>query len=117
MSKKPVHPCEKCESIATQIYPEYKLCDQHYREVNLIDVNEVFMENVKHQEFIENIFRDIFYESWMDEEDYQELISKIKRVALDMETLSNQIDQGIAKGYSLEAQREIIVYSFKSIKK
>jgi hypothetical protein len=41
---KPIHPCDKCESIATQIYPEYKLCEDHYREVNLIEVNKVFME-------------------------------------------------------------------------
>jgi hypothetical protein len=44
---KTIHPCDKCESIATQIYPEYKLCENHYREVNLIEVNKVFMEWIR----------------------------------------------------------------------
>ena len=63
------------------------------------------------REKIEKTLREILYESWMDESDYQELIELVSKeygsVDKMYEKFEADINIGIANGYSYEQQMEI----------
>lgn len=72
---------------------------------------------MKYKNEIESIFRELFYEDWMDEEDFQELISEMfKETNMSYEILSIQIDVGINNGYSLEFQIDMLKNIFSQMK-
>ena len=64
---------------------------------------------MKYEKEIDDFLREIIYESWMDENDYNEVISQtFKQLEMNKEKLSNDIEIGIKNGYSIETQFAIL---------
>lgn len=56
---------------------------------------------------IDQLIRESFFEDWMDEDDYNELISVIFDKTRK-EDLNSAIEEGVANGYSVEFQINIL---------
>ena len=64
---------------------------------------------MKYEKEIDDFLREIIYESWMSEEDYNEVISEtFKQLETNREKLSNDIEIGIKNGYSIETQFALV---------
>lgn len=64
---------------------------------------------MKYEKEIDQLLRDIIYEYWMDEEDYNEVITEIfKQLGSNKEKLSSDIEIGIKNGYSIETQFALV---------
>ena len=64
---------------------------------------------MKYEKEIDDFLREIIYESWMSEEDYNEVISEtFKQLGTNREKLSNDIEIGIKNGYSIETQFALV---------
>lgn len=58
---------------------------------------------------IDNFLREIIYEPWMSEDDYNEIITEaFIKMNTTKEKLSDDIQTGIDNGYSLDLQFSII---------
>jgi len=54
------------------------------------------------------IFKIMFRDEWMDDTDFKEIEDiLLKEMKTDYITLSNLIEDGVKKGYSVEFQKEI----------
>lgn len=59
----------------------------------------------------EEIIRDLFYESWMDEDDWKKFLIEIeKQGALSLEKFSDELEKGLNSGHSIEKQKEALKY-------
>lgn len=64
---------------------------------------------IKYRTEIDKMLRDALFESWMDENDYQEVKNAVlDQAMLNEKALSTQIQIGVDNGYSVEDQTEII---------
>ena len=55
------------------------------------------------------LLKDSFYESWMDEEDWQEFLDNLKSMSnITAESLSKSIEYGIECGFPIETQLQIV---------
>jgi len=64
---------------------------------------------MKYQKEIDQLLRDMFYEDWMDEEDYLEIeIEILKQTGVSKALLSKQIEIGVDNGYTIDKQIQII---------
>ena len=64
---------------------------------------------MKYEKEIDQFLRDIIYEDWMDEEDYNEVITEtFKQLGTNKEKLSSDIEIGIKNGYSIETQFALV---------
>ena len=64
---------------------------------------------MKYEKEIDVFLREIIYESWMDENDYNEVINEtFKQLGTNKEKLSNDIEIGIKNGYSIETQFALV---------
>jgi len=62
------------------------------------------------------IFKDIFKESWMSEEDYYEIESEVlKELNINYEKLGRDLEQGVKNGYSIEFQTDLMKKVFKKL--
>lgn len=62
----------------------------------------------------EKILKDLFYGNWMDEEDWKSFLIELEmKTGVTLSSLSNNIENGVDNGYSLENQITIIKRSFK----
>lgn len=60
---------------------------------------------MKYENEIDNILRDLLFESWMDEEDYNYVIEEtFKQMNITKQTLCDNIQVGIDNGYTLKEQ-------------
>jgi len=64
---------------------------------------------MKYEKEIDQFLRDIIYEDWMNEEDYNEVIKEtFKQLGINKEKLSDDIEIGIKNGYSIETQFALV---------
>lgn len=60
-------------------------------------------------EKINQILRDLIYEDWMSDEDYDIVISEmLDNSGINMEKLNNDLEIGLKNGYSIEDQFKLI---------
>jgi len=72
---------------------------------------------MKYKSEIDSLFRTIFFENWMDEEDYNNLIETIfKENNISYQSLSDDIEVGIKNGYGIETQIKLIESLFNERK-
>jgi hypothetical protein len=64
---------------------------------------------MKHEKEINQILRDLIYEDWMSDDDYNIAMSQIfEDLGIDMEKLNNDLEIGLKNGYSIEDQFKLI---------
>ncbi len=69
---------------------------------------------IKYEKEIQLLLRDLFYEKWMDEEDYSEIQKEaFKEIGISIEKLSTEIEVGVSNGHSLEYQMDLIRKIYK----
>lgn len=70
---------------------------------------------MKYELEIDKLLRDLLYDkSWMDEEDYQEVLElTFKETGISKQKLSNDIKLGVKNGRTVEKQIELIKNAIK----
>jgi|688.fasta_scaffold518952_4 hypothetical protein len=69
---------------------------------------------MKHETEIDNLLKELFYESWMDDEDYKEVIDlTFKNTGITKQKLSDDIEIGIQYGYTVDLQIELLKRALK----
>ncbi len=65
---------------------------------------------MKHESEIDNLLKELLYdESWMDDEDYKELIDlTFKTMGITKQKLSDDIEIGIKNGYTVKQQIDLL---------
>jgi hypothetical protein len=65
---------------------------------------------MKHETEIDNLLKELlYYESWMDDEDYKEVIDlTFKTMGITKQKLSDDIEIGIKNGYTVEQQIDLL---------
>lgn len=65
---------------------------------------------MKHETEIDNLLKELLYdESWMDDEDYKEVIDlTFKAMGITKQKLSDDIEIGIKNGYTIEQQIDLL---------
>lgn len=65
---------------------------------------------MKHETEIDNLLKELFYyESWMDDNDYKELIDlTFKTMGITKQKLSDDIEIGVKNGYTVEQQIDLL---------
>jgi hypothetical protein len=60
---------------------------------------------MKYEKEIDQFLRDMIFEDWMNEEDYNEVITEtFKQLGTNREKLNDDIEIGIKNGHSIETQ-------------
>jgi len=74
------------------------------------------MENtLKYEKEVNQLLRDLFYEDWMGEGEWQEFIQLLLREnKLSIGLLSKQIETGVNNGYSVDYQIKLLKVITKS---
>lgn len=65
---------------------------------------------MKHETEIDNLLKESLYdESWMDDEDYKEVIDlTFKQMGINKQKLSDDIEIGIKNGYTIKKQIDLL---------
>ena len=64
---------------------------------------------MKHEKEIDQLLKELFYDEWMGESDYNNLIDEIMReLKTGKQTLSDDIETGINNGHSVESQLKLV---------
>lgn len=60
---------------------------------------------IKYETVIDELLRELLFDSWMDEEDYNAVVEDtLKSLYITKQTLSDEIEIGVNNGYSVEQQ-------------
>ena len=71
---------------------------------------------MKHAKEINQLLHDLFYDDWMSDDDYNQIICEVlKEANTSKQELSNQLDIGIENGYSIENQIKLLKASINMI--
>jgi hypothetical protein len=69
---------------------------------------------MKYKKEVEELLKELFYESWMDDNDWEEFLEESQRLGqISIEDMSRDIEIGFENGYSVERQIDIIKYILK----
>lgn len=72
---------------------------------------------MKYEKEIDNLLREMFYEKWMSDKEYEDMISEIFKMAnISKDKLDSDIEIGINNGYNLETQFDVWRKIFKLLK-
>ena len=65
---------------------------------------------MKHETEIDNLLKELLYdESWMDDEDYKEVIDlTFKQMGINKQKLSDDIEVGVKNGYTVKQQIDLL---------
>lgn len=64
---------------------------------------------MKYQKEVNDLLKELFYESWFDENDWNEYLNELLLATNNsLEGLSNDIQTGIDNGYTLEFQLNLL---------
>lgn len=64
---------------------------------------------VKYEEYIDEVIRELVYESWMSEEDYKTIVDIMEKSGeLNKQEISDAIEQGAKNGYTVQQQVTIV---------
>jgi hypothetical protein len=67
------------------------------------------------QKEINKFLKELFYESWMDENDWEIFIKELQiQSGISIESLSNDLQTGLKNGNSIEVQFELISKNIKN---
>ena len=65
---------------------------------------------------VEKLLKDLFFENWMDDEDWKEFLRELGKVSgVTLTSLSNDIEIGVKNGQSLETQIAMIKQVLKTV--
>ena len=68
------------------------------------------------QDEINNFLKEVFFESWMDEDDWEMFLEELeKQSGISVKKLSNDLQVGLKNGHSLEKQFELVRSGLKNI--
>ena len=63
---------------------------------------------IKYEKEIDKLLKDLFYATWMDDEDYKEVIDEtFKVMGITKQKLSDDIEIGVKNGYTVEQQFQL----------
>ena len=63
---------------------------------------------MKYEKEIDQFLRDVIYEDWMNEEEYQEvLVEAMEQLGLSKETINDNLEIGVLNGYPVQMQLEL----------
>ncbi len=64
---------------------------------------------MKHEKEINQLLKDLFYDEWMSDLDYNNLIDEVmKELKTSKQQLSDDIETGIENGHSVETQFKLV---------
>ena len=64
----------------------------------------------------EKLLKDLFFEKWMDNEDWKEFIIELEKASgVTLTSLANDIEIGVNNGYSLETQIALVKQVIKTV--
>lgn len=64
---------------------------------------------MKYKKEVEELLKELFFESWMDDDDWVEFLQETQRVGgISIGDISKDIETGVKNGYSIERQIEIL---------
>lgn len=70
---------------------------------------------MKYEIEIDEFLRNIIYESWMDDEDYNTILNEtLNQLGISKKIISDDIETGVMNGYSNKFDLVFIVNIFKS---
>lgn len=65
---------------------------------------------------IENTLKELFFEKWMDEDDWKLFLKEIElKTGVTIYSLSKDIEKGVENGHPLEVQLSLIKQLFKTV--
>lgn len=68
----------------------------------------VLCDVIKYEKEIDKMLKDLLFENWMDEEDFQEILKlTFEKLGITKRKLSDDIEIGVKNGYSVEYQTEL----------
>lgn len=82
---------------------------------------ELFQESLKNHdvdvmiEEVRGILKELFYEKWMDLEEWQEMLAEMEET-VPVRKMADELAVGITNGYSIEKQKDMIRSYFKNTK-
>lgn len=72
---------------------------------------------MKYEKEIDDMFRSIFYEDFLDEDEFNFLINEgLKQNNISKQVISDQLETGVNNGYSIEDQIMLVKMMFITIK-
>lgn len=64
---------------------------------------------MKYEEEIDTILRELLFEEWMTDDEYNDVISlTFEKIGKTKEDLSNDLDFGVKNGYPIKLQLDIL---------
>lgn len=64
---------------------------------------------MKYKKEVEELLKELFHESWMDEDDWVEFLNQTQRIGtISIEGISDALETGVKNGYSIERQIQIL---------
>ena len=71
---------------------------------------------MKYEKEIDQLLHDLFYDDWMRDDDYNQIISEIlKEANTSKQELSGQLEIGLENGYSIDNQIKLLKASLNMI--
>lgn len=71
---------------------------------------------VKYEQELRKLLKDVLFEDWMEEEEWEDYLSLLFKVtSTSFELMSKELEEGINKGFTLEEQLEISKKLLKGI--
>ena len=71
---------------------------------------------MKYEKEIDQLLHDLFYDDWMRDDDYNQIISEIlKEANTSKQELSDQLEIGLENGYSIDNQIKLLKASLNMI--
>jgi hypothetical protein len=71
---------------------------------------------MKHLIEVEKLLKDLFFEKWMDDEDWKEFLIELEKASgVTLTSLSNDIEIGVKNGCSLETQIALVKQVLKTV--
>lgn len=65
---------------------------------------------------VEKLLKDLFFENWMDEEDWKSFLIELEKASgVTLTALSNDIEIGVKNGHSLETQIALVKQVLKTV--
>lgn len=63
---------------------------------------------MKYEKEIDQFLRDVIYEDWMNEEEYQEvLVEAMEQLGLSKKIINDNLEIGVLNGYPVQMQLEL----------
>ncbi len=64
---------------------------------------------MKHEKEINRLLHDLFYDEWMSDSEYEQIVNQILKAAnTSKQDLSRQLQIGLDSGYSIENQIKLV---------